>query len=127
MTDKIVTLKFNNDNKISASTTITHKTPEQSRCKHPAITINEQYRIVKCNQCGCNIDAFDYLLECAREAEHTVREIKKLFKQRDDLRASCDNLQREEKNTKVRLRGAKTQLQFLENDIKKIQEAERNT
>lgn len=30
-------------------------------------------------------------------------------------------LQREEKNTKVRLRGAKTQLQFLENDIKRIQ------
>ncbi|MBE8598097.1 hypothetical protein [Xenorhabdus sp. BG5] len=53
-----------------------------------------------------------------------VREIVKLSKQRDELRAACDALLREEKNTKVRLRGAKTQLQFLENDIRKIQEPE---
>ncbi|WP_143707541.1 hypothetical protein [Xenorhabdus ehlersii] len=59
------------------------------------------------------------MLERARGGERVVREIETLYQRRDELRAACDNLQREEKNTKVRLRGAKTQLQFLENDIKR--------
>ncbi|MDE9565964.1 hypothetical protein KKI93_18350 [Xenorhabdus bovienii] len=120
MTDNIITLKFGDDSKPSISTSVTPKTPEQSRCKHPAITIDEQYRVITCDQCGCNVDAFDYMLERARGGELVVREIKELYQRRDELRAACDNLQREEKNTKVRLRGAKAQLQFLENDIKKV-------
>ncbi|WP_244967806.1 hypothetical protein [Xenorhabdus budapestensis] len=123
MTDNIITLKFGDDSKPSISTSVTPKTPEQSRCKHPSITVDEQYRVITCNQCGCNVDAFDYMLERARGGELVVREIEKLYQRRDELRAACDNLLKEEKNTKVRLRGAKTQLQFLENDIKKTQEA----
>ncbi|WP_338805086.1 hypothetical protein WDV76_08630 [Xenorhabdus griffiniae] len=119
MTDNIITLKFGDDNKPSISTSVIPKTPEQSRCKHPTITVDEQYRILTCDQCGCNIDAFDYLLERACRGEHAVREIEELYQRRDELRAACDALLREEKNTKVRLRGAKTQLQFLENDIKR--------
>ncbi|MDE9480008.1 hypothetical protein KKI90_23160 [Xenorhabdus bovienii] len=120
MTDNIITLKFGDDKSPSISTSVTPKTPEQSRCKHGAITVNEQYRVVTCNRCGCNINAFDHLLESARQAECVVREIQELYQRRDELRTACDKLQREEKNTKVRLRGAKTQLQFLENDIKKV-------
>lgn len=123
MTDNVIPLKFSNDKPPSISTSVTPKTPEQSRCKHPAITVDAQYRVLTCDRCGCNVDAFDYVLQRADEAEHVVREIVKLSKQRDELRAACDALLREEKNTKVRLRGAKTQLQFLENDIRKIQEA----
>ncbi|BET96503.1 hypothetical protein [Xenorhabdus taiwanensis] len=119
MTDNVVPLKFSKDKKISISTSVTSKTSEQSRCKHLAITVNEQYRTIKCSRCGCYVDAFDYLLAQAYRAEHAVREIQELVKRRDDLRVSCDKLQREEKNIKVRLRGAKTQLQFLENDIKR--------
>ncbi|CDH06829.1 conserved hypothetical protein [Xenorhabdus bovienii str. oregonense] len=120
MTDNIITLKFGDDSKPSISTSVTPKTPEQSRCQHGAITVDEQYRVITCDQCGCNIEAFDYLLERARGGERVVREIETLYQRRDELRTACDKLQREEKNTKVRLRGAKTQLQFLENDIKKV-------
>ncbi|OTA15014.1 hypothetical protein Xbed_03625 [Xenorhabdus beddingii] len=122
MSDNVITLKFSNDKPPNISTSVTPKTPEQSRCKHnTAITVDEQYRVLTCDHCGCNVDAFDYVLARACDGEYVVRKIMKLHKQRDELRAACDALLREEKNTKVRLRGAKTQLQFLENDIKRIQ------
>lgn len=29
----------------------------QQRCKHRAIAIDEQHRLVKCKQCGCVVDS----------------------------------------------------------------------
>ncbi|MCW7548443.1 hypothetical protein OO184_10935 [Photorhabdus sp. APURE] len=118
-TDNIIAIKFCDDSKPSINTTVTPKTSEQFRCKHSAITVNEQYRVLTCNRCGCNIDAFDFVLRCAYDGERVVREIDELLKQRDTLRSSCDKLAQEEKNAKARLRNAKSQVLFLENDIKK--------
>lgn len=94
----------------------------QQRCKHRAIVIDEQHRVVECKQCGCIVDPFLYVLQCALDGEAVVKEITKLHNRRDELRESVANLEREEKNAKARLRSARTSILFAENDLKNVEQ-----
>ncbi|QHP76030.1 hypothetical protein EKQ45_08720 [Proteus vulgaris] len=95
------------------------KNRQQTQCKHHLLVVDEENRAVECNDCGCVVDAFDVLLARANNGESVVRQISQLLEQRDELRKSVDGLLREEKNTKARLRSARTDLLFIEN--KKLQ------
>lgn len=120
MTDNIIKVNFTDDTKPLLETQIEEKKDyRQAKCRHYSIIINEQYRTVKCKDCGCIVDAFDVFLMRADDAEHIVREVLALTEQRDALRKSVDGLLKEEKNTKARLRSARTDLMFIEN--KKLQ------
>lgn len=94
----------------------------QQRCKHRAIEVDEQHRLIKCLQCGCAVDPFLYVLQCAIDGESVVTEITKLHHRRDELRESVGNLEREEKNAKARLRSARTAILFAENDLKNTEQ-----
>ncbi|MEY0288091.1 hypothetical protein AB7303_03590 [Providencia rettgeri] len=95
------------------------KNRQQMYCKHHSLVIDEEHRTVECNDCGCVVDAFDVLLARANNAESVIRGMSELLNKRDELRKSVDGLLREEKNTKARLRSARTDLMFIEN--KKLQ------
>ncbi|HIA7454359.1 TPA: hypothetical protein ACWR5T_005253, partial [Escherichia coli] len=51
-----------------------------------------------------------------------VSEIKSLYAKRDALREAVAKLEREEKNTKARLRAARTAILYAENDLKNIEQ-----
>lgn len=95
------------------------KNRQQMQCNHHSLIVDEEHRTVECNDCGCVVDAFEVLLARANNGESVVRQISQLLEQRDELRKSVDGLLREEKNTKARLRSARTDLLFIEN--KKLQ------
>lgn len=99
------------------------KTYEQKRCPHPRTEVCETDRTFQCLTCGAYIDPFEYLLSCALDARHVVKEIKELRFHRDKLRESVANLEREEKNAKARLRTARTSIIFAENDLKNVEAA----
>jgi len=94
----------------------------QQACKHRAIEVCEIDRVIRCTRCGCVVDAFEHILQVATDGEHIVTEIEKLHRQRDELRESVANLEREEKNAKARLRAARTSILFAENDLKNTEQ-----
>ncbi|EPS5355809.1 hypothetical protein ACVFBV_005302, partial [Escherichia coli] len=71
---------------------------------------------------GCVVDPFQYVLRCANDGEAVVREIRQLHNRHDQLRESVASLEREEKNTKARLRAARTAILYAENDLKNIEQ-----
>lgn len=98
------------------------KNYEQKLCKHPTTQISEVDRTFQCLTCGAYIDPFQYVLSCAIDARHIVKEIEELHTRRDELRVSVENLEREEKNAKARLRAARTAILFAENDLKNAEQ-----
>lgn len=98
------------------------KTYMQKRCTHPNTEICETDRTFQCLTCGLYIDPFEYVLSCATDARHVVREITDLRARRTELRESVANLEREEKNAKARLRSARTSILFAENDLKNAEQ-----
>ena len=98
------------------------KTYMQKRCTHPNTEICETDRTFQCLSCGVYIDPFEYVLSCATDARHVVREITELRARRAELRESVANLEREEKNAKARLRSARTSILFAENDLKNAEQ-----
>nr|ELR5039295.1 hypothetical protein [Providencia stuartii]ELR5082476.1 hypothetical protein [Providencia stuartii] len=120
MNDNIIKVKFSDDSKPKSGVIVKgKKNYEQTRCHHGAIVIDEQYRLVECEQCNCVIEPFELLLRRAKDAEAVIREIVDLGNKRDELRKSVDCLLKEEKNTKARLRSARSELLMIEN--KKLQ------
>ena len=122
MTDtKIIHVNFKDENKPVLSTVVEDKKSRpQEICRHHGVTINEQYRQVTCKHCNCVVDAFDVLLSRAKDAEHVVREIGDLRQKREEIRKSVDELLKAEKNTKARLRSARTDLLFTENKMAQL-------
>ena len=98
------------------------KTYDEQRCKHLSIEVSEKERTVHCTRCGCAVDPFDHILQCATNGERVVTEIAQLHRRRDELRESIANLEREEKNAKARLRAARTSILFAENDLKNTEQ-----
>lgn len=94
----------------------------QQCCKHRAVEVDEQHRLIECLQCGCAVDPFQYVLQCATDGEAVVREIQQLHNRRDELREAVSNLEREEKNAKARLRSARTSILYAENDLKNTEQ-----
>lgn len=123
MEDNIIPLvQPKRDEEKLLNTTVTErKEYSQQRCKHRAIEVDEQHRFIKCLQCGCAVDPFLYVLQCAIDGEAVVKEIEQLHLRRDDLRESVASLEREEKNAKARLRAARTSILFAENDLKTVE------
>lgn len=118
--DNVIQFKAPSDAIPSIDTEVKgRKNRQQMQCKHHSLVVDEEHRTVECNDCGCVVDAFDVLLARANNGESVVRQMNQLLEQRDELRKSVDGLLREEKNTKARLRSAKTDLLFIEN--KKLQ------
>ncbi|HBA9513484.1 TPA: hypothetical protein J1413_004854 [Escherichia coli] len=110
------------EEKLLNITVTDRKNYEQQNCKHRAVEVHEQDRVILCLQCGCVVDPFQYILQCANNGEAVVREIKQLYHRRDQLRESVASLEREEKNTKARLRAARTAILYAENDLKNIEQ-----
>lgn len=120
MTGKIINVNFTDSTKPALETQIEDKRDfRQVQCKHYAVIVSEQHRTIKCKNCGCIVDAFDVFLLRANDAEYLFRQVSTLAEQRDDLRKSVDGLLKEEKNTKARLRSARSELLMIEN--KKLQ------
>lgn len=118
--DNVIQFKAPSDAIPSIDTEVKgRKNRQQMQCKHHSLVVDEEHRAVECNDCGCVVDAFDVLLARANNGESVIRQMSQLLEQRDELRKSVDGLLREEKNTKARLRSAKTDLLFIEN--KKLQ------
>ncbi|EPD5103525.1 hypothetical protein ACT0H1_004779 [Escherichia coli] len=111
-----------NEEKLLNITVTDRKNYIQHSCKHRAIEVCETDRVVRCTKCGCVIDPFEHILQVATDGEHIVTEIEQLHRRRDELRESVANLEREEKNTKARLRAARTAILYAENDLKNIEQ-----
>lgn len=98
------------------------KTYIQKRCTHPHTEICETDRTFQCLTCGAYLEPFEYVLRCALDARHVVKEITELRARRNELRESVANLEREEKHAKARLRSARTSILFAENDLKNVEQ-----
>ncbi|PJI56416.1 hypothetical protein [Escherichia coli] len=122
--DKVITLvqPKRDEGKLLNITVTDRKNYIQQSCKHRAVEVHEQDRVILCLQCGCVVDPFQYILQCANDGEAVVREIKQLHNRRDQLRESVASLEREEKNAKARLRAARTAILYAENDLKNIEQ-----
>ncbi|EEH6229431.1 TPA: hypothetical protein P7Q51_004190 [Escherichia coli] len=122
--DNVITLvqPKRNEEKLLNITVTDRKNHIQHSCKHRAIEVCETDRVVRCTKCGCVIDPFEHILQVATDGEHIVTEIEQLHRRRDELRESVANLEREEKNTKARLRAARTAILYAENDLKNIEQ-----
>lgn len=99
-----------------------NKTASQKHCKHLQTQVSEVDRTVLCLQCGSMLDPFEVILDRAKSGGQIIREIHLLYQRRDELRESVANLEREEKNTKARLRAAKTAILYAENDLKNVEQ-----
>ncbi|EGO8354431.1 hypothetical protein E0V34_21340 [Escherichia coli] len=123
-TDNVITLvqPKRDEEKLLNITVTDRKNYIQQRCKHRAVEVHEPDRVILCLQCGCAVDPFQYVLQCANDGEAVVKEIKQLHNRRDQLRESVANLEREEKNAKARLRAARTAILYAENDLKNIEQ-----
>lgn len=99
-----------------------NKTATQKHCPHHLCQISEANRTLLCQQCGAYLDPFELILSRSRNGENIVRDIKKLYMRRDELRESVASLEREEKNAKARLRSARTAILFAENDLKNTEQ-----
>ncbi|HGE7088516.1 TPA: hypothetical protein ACGB3K_005258 [Klebsiella aerogenes] len=122
--DNVITLvqPKRDEEKLLNITVTDRKDYMQQRCKHRAVEVDEQHRLIKCLQCGCAVDPFQYVLQSAIDGEAVVTEIAKLHLRRDELREAVANLEREEKNAKARLRSARTAILFAENDLKNTEQ-----
>ncbi|OAZ21135.1 hypothetical protein AYK88_20685 [Klebsiella aerogenes] len=122
--DNVITLvqPKRDEEKLLNITVTDRKDYMQQRCKHRAVEVDEQHRLIKCLQCGCAVDPFQYVLQSAIDGEAVVTEIAKLHLRRDELREVVVNLEREEKNAKARLRSARTAILFAENDLKNTEQ-----
>ncbi|EBW4414451.1 hypothetical protein C3A78_14225 [Salmonella enterica subsp. enterica serovar Poona] len=98
------------------------KTYRQKTCPHYRVRISEVERSFYCSVCNTELDPFEYLLQCARDARHVVTEIETLRQRAGELRTSVANLEREEKNAKARLRSARTAILYAENDLKNVEQ-----
>ncbi|MXF06713.1 hypothetical protein [Escherichia coli] len=98
------------------------KSGEQKCCRHLHTTISEVNRTIICDRCGLILDPLEFVLERARNGENIVSDIESLYAKREALREAVAKLEHEEKNTKARLRAARTAILYAENDLKNIEQ-----
>lgn len=78
-----------------------------STCQHPRCTVDEVLRRVVCGACGETLDPVWVLLEWARHWERLTDSCKYLVEERDRLTAVLEDLKREERNCRSRIRRAR--------------------
>ena len=93
---------------------ISQQIPKYPRCPHSETEIDEVNRTLQCKQCNVYLDVFDWVMSKAKLGESVLGDIDKLYAERTALREKVENLLKEEKNVKARLRTAKTRLLFEE-------------
>jgi len=88
--------------------------PNESRfCPHTSILVDEFNRSIRCRLCGQAMDSFDYLLSLAKKETKLDWELRRLRSEIKKSRENLQNLQREEVNTRARVKTA----QFRLNDV----------
>ena len=88
------------------------KKQEVDYCNHAGtILIDEHFRILECEGCGKKIDPFEYLLKIARENDMYWDMRKRYKKEAQEVHARLQELKREEKNTKARIKRLQKQIE----------------
>ena len=73
-------------------------------CSHASRIIDPNVRALRCDECGAQLDAFDCLLQIARDADHLAFRKKELKRQIAKLTARVEELKRVESNARARLK-----------------------
>lgn len=81
-----------------------------SYCRHLRLDLHMKSRRVYCRDCGDEIPAFDALDSLRGEWERYVTARKHAIRQAKDVKARLAELEKQEKNTKARVRRLRTQL-----------------
>jgi len=81
---------------------------EAKWCKHPRIIVCEKSRSLECDACGAAIDPFDFMLRWAKGDRCLEARKRQLEDEVKRISGSLEELKREEKNLKARLRRLKS-------------------
>lgn len=65
---------------------------------------DEKFRVLECERCGAIIDPFDYLMKIARDNDMYWNMKQEYRKQATELAAKVEELKREERNLKARIK-----------------------
>lgn len=82
---------------------------KRPHCIHRCVLVDEHSRTMKCKQCGASINPFDHCVRFAREWEVLGRTVKNLSAKKVVLLKDLDDLDRQIRNAKARVRRAKKQ------------------
>lgn len=89
---------------------------DEPRCnsRHARARVHEGTRRLRCVECDAELDPFDFLVRMAHELERYVGAIRDLRLRRERLGNQVLKLERDERNTKSRLKLAKKRLAEFE-------------
>lgn len=73
---------------------------------HRHIIVNSEKRTIRCDECGCTVDPFDYLERWAREGDRRMQALKVISIKTNVTAAECRDLERKVKNLRQRLKRA---------------------
>lgn len=85
-------------------------TPKQGGryCRHPALYVVQESRHLECQLCGTIVDPFDFLFRWACRDYHLEITRKRLERQCRALTVELEDLKRQERNIKARIKRAKS-------------------
>lgn len=88
--------------------------PDKYKCQHKkSVIVDEKEREVYCEDCGKQFDAFEYMLRIARGNDSAWDTRAKLEKEARELAEKVEELKRQERNTKARLKRAQEKLKNM--------------
>lgn len=73
-------------------------------CAHRLAWLNHEQRELRCRNCDALLDPFDFLVKLANDADHWVKTRKKAERQAHEAKARLEDLLRQEKNARARIR-----------------------
>lgn len=79
-------------------------------CQHARVELDTDVRRVYCRDCGDEVPAFDHLLWLARHFERYVSRVKEAKREAEMRERSLEEVKREERNAKARLRRVRSRL-----------------
>ncbi|HBR2022932.1 TPA: hypothetical protein L9M76_000622 [Klebsiella variicola] len=88
-------------------TNFLYEQSERPLCRHPAVSVNEKERQVRCRTCGAAVDPFDWMLSLAKKETQLADNVKALRKEEKERRKNIEKLIQIERNAKARIRRAK--------------------
>lgn len=89
---------------------MTPRTKMKPMCKHMKVLVDEQSRMIECRSCNAVIDPFDFLWRWANKRLRFHRTVAHLSDERKELTKMIDELKRQERNAKGRLKRAEGKL-----------------
>jgi hypothetical protein len=88
--------------------------PKQRYCRHHHVELDREARRVYCRACSVEVPAFDFLEELSRDFSRHVTAREEAERRATVARENLDELLREERNAKSRLRAARQKLAEIE-------------